>query len=89
MTGSLLLLCVSISAKLLCCPSGECRYIPGEGEEEAEDGYFGKTTQNTAYPAQRTAGGGPLSSNSHHSRPFTGPDSGSLMIMHKRCVCFI
>jgi histone acetyltransferase (RNA polymerase elongator complex component) len=51
MTGSLLLLCVSISAKLLCCPSGECRYIPGEGEEEAEDGYFGKRrrTQRTLH----------------------------------------
>ena len=30
------------------------RYVPGSGETEAEDNYYGNTTQNTAYPVAST-----------------------------------
>ena len=47
----------------------ECRYVPGSGEDEGEKQYFGKTTQNTAYPVTP-------SSNSSPSRGGTGGGGG-------------
>ncbi len=36
--------------KQFTCTIGECRYVPGEGETEEANHYYGSTTENTAHP---------------------------------------